>query len=56
MTITERHDMQVDVAIYHVLEQRNKFANQRKVMAFWTRQARRLTDSRLQQIAATLPR
>lgn len=56
MTVTERHELQQDIAIAHVLEQRNRRAPSevRKLMAYWMRQARRLRDDELIRVARTI--
>ena len=56
MTVTQRHELQQDIAISHVLSQRNRAHGQdvRKLMAYWMRQARRLSDPQLVRIAASL--
>jgi len=56
MTITERHELQQDIAISNVLGQRNTRAPRevRKAMAYWMRQSRRLRDSELIRVARTL--
>jgi len=56
MTITERHALQQDIAINHVLAQRNRQAPSevRRLMAYWMKQVRKLPDGKLVRIAATL--
>ena len=54
MTIQERHNLQQDIAIKHVLAQRNRGIDLRREMAYWMRQARRLSDAKLLRIAASL--
>lgn len=54
MTMTQRHELQQDIAIKHVLNQRNRGIDLRREMAYWMRQARRLSDSQLMRVAATL--
>jgi hypothetical protein len=56
MTIKERHELQQDIAIYHVLQERNRLngPNLRRLMAYWMRQARKLNDTRLEGVAASL--
>lgn len=56
MTVTERHMYQQDIAISHVLSQRNRAHGKelRSLMAYWIKQARRLNDRKLVQIARTL--
>ena len=56
MTITERHQHQVDIALYNVIHQRNRNPNLRERLAYWVRQSRRLTDAQLLRVAATLPK
>jgi len=56
MTITQRHELQQDIAISNVLGQRNRQAPSevRKAMAYWMRQARKLRDDQLIRVARTL--
>ena len=57
LTIKQRHEMQQDIAIYNTLSNRKvaTYWNTRKVLARNIREARKLRDSELRRIAATLP-
>lgn len=57
LTVKQRHEMQQDIAIYNVMHDRKagSFWNVRRAMAYHMRQARKLRDSELRRVAATLP-
>ena len=55
MTIKEKHELQEQVMAWHVMHaKRPAFWDMRRLCAFWMRQARKLNEQQLVQIAASL--